>query len=153
KLPIYWRYVIREASDPLVTAIADYRLAQINSDAAAFGRAVKNLGESGFLDWLTNMSDNGSLFTFHLARQAAYSQFLVDLLNRRIVNLKTLATLDSQPQLAELFIALAIHPDGIEKELIMQALGYQDYHSLNHDPILYNLIARLREWVHQADAN
>lgn len=146
-IPASFRLLRQHLSDEVSQVMLDLHLSRLTEDLQLFIVAMTKLSREKVLAWGALLESGGSPLSLEFGRTLLNKEILIDNENRRVVAIENLETLDGQAHLAELAISLYRHPNGLSKEQAALGIGYSQYDPIQHDPIVYNLISRLRAWL------
>lgn len=138
----FWRLSSEHSSHEVTRQLAQFHYSRLTNDPSGLVRALVVLGGTQGLSWFNEFSDDKEL-SFRLLHAKA----LIGLGAKKVVAIQSGENLDDQPLLGQLFITLFEHPLGIEKEALALSLGWSSYDPTQHDPIVHNLVFRLRAWL------
>jgi hypothetical protein len=137
-----------QVSDEIAQLMLELQLSRATEDLQLFVQTLRRLSQKRALAWAGLLShDQGSNLSLEFGKTLLSKELVVDLESHRVMAVESLETLDGQPLLAELAVSLFLHPKGLNKEQAALGIGYTPYDPLQHDPIIYNLISRLRDWL------
>ncbi len=146
-IPATLRHIKIYLSDEAAKLMLDLHLSRITEDLSLFVQTVGRLGRQKVIAWAGLLHLSTSPLSLEFGKSLLNSEMLIDGEARRVIAVESLENLDGQPLLAELALSLYRHPAGLSKELAALGIGYSSYDPIQHDPIIYNLISRLRDWL------
>ena len=146
-IPSAFRLIREHLNDDLAKLMLDLQLSRLTEDLSLFVQTFQSFSKLKATAWLTLLEGKNSPLSLDFGRSLQKSELLIDSESRRVLCLETLESLDSQPLLTELAISLYRNPNGLNKEETSLGVGYSNYDPIQHDPIIYNLFSRLRDWL------
>jgi hypothetical protein len=134
-------------TDDIAKVLLDLHLSRLTEDLLLFVECMGTLARLKAVSWAELLDGNQSSLSLAMGKTILNSELVIDGEGRRVLAVETMETLDSQPLLTELTLSLFRSPMGLTKELAALGTGYSHYDPLQHDPIIYNLVSRLRDWM------
>ncbi len=138
-------------NDEIAKLLLDLHISRLTEDTYLFAQTFKKLSQFKATAWIQLLHNSASPFDMDFGQSLQTTELLVDGESRRVMALESQETLDTQPLLVELLLSLLKNPHGLSKESASFGIGYTHYDPLQHDPIIYNLISRLRDWFRKQD--
>lgn len=151
--PSFFRQLKESLTTEIAKALLDLHLGRITEDLYLFARSFKNLSKLRATTWAQLMDSDNLYLNSEFGRSLQNVDLLIDHEARRVIALETMETLDTQSHLTELTLSLLRSPNGLNKETASLGIGYDYYDPIQHDPIIYNLISRLRDWLRKQGTN